>query len=280
MSNILQSKSIGTPAMLEAIEANLAEEMMSLGRDIPEGEVHEDGELYWFITGRPYPNGVTRTYLARDDQAYVEAKILATRDYFQARGVGLNWAVGPMTRPSNLGTYLEKYGFSHRHEDTIMAIDMQAIHEDLPVPAELVIQECRNSEMLRSWFPVAMRGFDATEEDTANYYNNYVKLGFGTGKSWHHYVGWLHNEPVGVATLLLHAGVAAIYGVAVLPEARRQGVGAAMTLHVLREARALGYQIALLTPSKMGIGIYRRIGFQEYGSIHHYGWSPSVHKQE
>ena len=60
MSEILQSKELGTPAMLEAIEANLAEEMMSFGRDIPEGEVHEDGELYWFITGRPYPNGVSQ----------------------------------------------------------------------------------------------------------------------------------------------------------------------------------------------------------------------------
>ena len=39
MSDILQSKSIGTPAMLEAIEANLAEEMMTFGRNIPEGEV-------------------------------------------------------------------------------------------------------------------------------------------------------------------------------------------------------------------------------------------------
>ena len=280
MSDILQSKSIGTPTMLKAIEANLAEEMMSFGRDIPEGEVHEDGELYWFITGRPYPNGVTRTYLARDDQPYIEAKILATCDHFQTHGVGLNWAVGPMTRPSNLGTHLEKHGFSHRHEDTIMAVDVQAIHEDLPTPAALVIQECSDAEMLRSWFPVAMRGFDATEKGTASYYNNYVKLGFGEGKSWHHYVGWLHNKPVGVATLLLHAGVAGIYGVAVIPEVRRQGVGTAMTLHALREAHALGYQIALLTPSKMGIGIYRRIGFQEYGSIHHYGWPPSVHKQE
>ncbi len=45
MSEILQSKALGTPAILEAIEANLAEEMMTFGRDIPEGEVHEDGEL-------------------------------------------------------------------------------------------------------------------------------------------------------------------------------------------------------------------------------------------
>src|SRR5437588_690056 len=180
----------------------------------------------------------------------------------------------------SIGTPATLEAIEANFTEEMMAIDVQATHEDLPTPAELVIQECGDAEMLRSWFPVAMRGFDATEEGTASYYNNYVKLGFGEGKPWHHYVGWLHNEPVGVATLLLHAGVAGIYGVAVLPEARRQGVGAAMTLHALREARALGYQIALLMPSKMGIGIYCRIGFQAYGSIHHYTWSPSIDKQE
>lgn len=280
MSDILPSKDIGTPAMLEAIEANLAEEMMCFGRGTPGGEVHEDTELYWFITGRPYLNGVTRTYLVRDDQAYIEAKIAETRDRFQARGVGFNWAVGPMMRPSNLGTYLENHGFSHRHEDTAMAVDVQAIHEDLPTPAELVIRECQDTEMLRAWLPVSMKGFNAAEDSTAIYYENYVNIGFGEGTPWHHYVGWLHNEAVGVASLLLHAGVAGIYGVASVPEVRRQGVGTAMTLHTLRKARALGYRIAILTPSKMGIGIYRRIGFQEYGSIHHYEWSPSMHKQE
>jgi hypothetical protein len=107
MSEILQAKDIGTPAMLEAMEANFAEAMMYFGRGTPGGEVHEDAELYWFITGRPYLNGVTGTYLARDDKAYVDAKIIETCNRFQVRGVGFNWDVGPLTRPSNLRTYLE-----------------------------------------------------------------------------------------------------------------------------------------------------------------------------
>jgi GNAT superfamily N-acetyltransferase len=129
--------------------------------------------------------------------------------------------------------------------------------------------------MLQAWLPVSTSGFSAPEESTATYYENYVNMGFGEGTPWHHYVGWLQDKAVGVASLLLHAGVAGIYGVATLPEARRQGVGTAMTLRTLREAQKLGYQIAVLTPSKMGIRIYRRIGFQEYCSIHHYVWSPS-----
>ncbi|HEX4207488.1 MAG TPA: GNAT family N-acetyltransferase, partial [Ktedonobacteraceae bacterium] len=61
--------------------------------------------------------------------------------------------------------------------------------------------------------------------------------------------------------------VACIGPVVTLPQARRQGIGAAMTLVVLREARAQEYRISVLTASPMGINIYRRIGFQEYGTF-------------
>src|SRR5438093_3962955 len=128
MSGILQGSAIGTPVMLEAMEANLAEEMMSFGRGLPGGEVREDAELHWFITGSPHLNGVTRTYLAKDDKDYIDAKIVEAQHAFQARGVGFNWAVGPTARPSNLGNYLEHHGFSHRHEDTTMAVVIPSMY--------------------------------------------------------------------------------------------------------------------------------------------------------
>jgi predicted acetyltransferase len=47
---------------------------------------------------------------------------------------------------------------------------------------------------------------------------------------------------------------------------------AAMTLAPLREARARGYAIGTLSPSEMGLRIYRRIGFREYCQIHIYAF--------
>ena len=83
---------------------------------------------------------------------------------------------------------------------------------------------------------------------------------------------WLHDEPVALTSLFLHAGVAGIYGVTTIPEARRQGIAAAMTQSALHEARLLGYRVAILSPTQMSRGIYRRLGFQEYSTIHHSGW--------
>jgi len=46
----------------------------------------------------------------------------------------------------------------------------------------------------------------------------------------------------------------------------------AMTLAALREARHVGYRLAILTASPDGVGIYRRIGFREYCTISRYRW--------
>jgi predicted acetyltransferase len=43
-----------------------------------------------------------------------------------------------------------------------------------------------------------------------------------------------------------------------------------MTLAALREARARGYAIGILSPSEMGLRIYQRIGFREYCKVNIY----------
>ena len=71
----------------------------------------------------------------------------------------------------------------------------------------------------------------------------------------------------------LGAGVAGLSSVATVPEARRQGIGTAVTLHLLEQARAMGYRIGVLFSSDMAVGVYRKLGFREYRKGSFYVWT-------
>jgi predicted acetyltransferase len=60
--------------------------------------------------------------------------------------------------------------------------------------------------------------------------------------------------------------------VGTVPEARRQGFGAAVTLAALRDARALGYRVGILHSSAMGFPVYQRLGFRELCRMSKFEW--------
>ncbi len=266
---------LNTLAMQAAMEANFAEEMMCFGRSLLNGEVHESPELFWFYTGRPFLNSVTRTQLVRADEAYIHQKITEVCTYFAAHDTRFVWAVDAATRPTHLATSLEKRGFTKVGEDSTMAIDIHRMNENVSAPAGFTITEIEDEDALKIQRDLSVRGFGATPEGAQTYYENFVATGYGKGRPWHHYIGRLNNIPVAIASLLLHAGIAGIYGIATLPEARKQGIGAAITLYALREARTRGYRIGALVPSEMGISLYRTLGFQEMQKVSFYSWSPT-----
>ena len=68
--------------------------------------------------------------------------------------------------------------------------------------------------------------------------------------------------------------VVGVYGVAVTPPARGKGIGAAISLKPLLEARDRdGYHHAVLFATEVGVPVYQRIGFRLTGGyINRYLW--------
>ena len=271
MSDILQT--LKSPPLEAAIEANFSAEMANLSYGLPQGELHKTSELFWMYTGARGPNAVLCSRFVNDEPDYIEAKIEEMIAFFKTRNIDFSWTTGPSTRPAELGQMLEAHGFVYSDSTTGMAIDLLSLNENVFTNANLAIIEIEDLETLKILRSIEISGFGTSENAAQNYYDSYAYSGFGNGTSWHHYIGWLHREPVAIASLLLHAGVAGIYGVATIPQSRRQGVAAAMTLNALHEARELGYRIAVLSPTEMSNALYRRIGFQEYCKLLHYDWS-------
>lgn len=261
------------PALAIAMEANFNEETLCFGRSRRQWELHKTPELYWMYSDPGQQNGVILSSFDSDDAAYAGRKIDEMLDFYIARHTSFLWTIGPSTHPGNLATHLEAHGFVLVATTIGMAADLHALNEEVHTSASLIINEVEDLHALKVLCEVEKRGFDTSEEGEQRYYDTYANAGFGPGTPWHHYIGWLRDVPVASASLLYHAGVAGLYGISTVPEARRQGVAAAMTLQALRAARHTGYRVAILSPTDMSEAIYRRIGFRAYCTLLHYEWS-------
>jgi GNAT superfamily N-acetyltransferase len=148
--------------------------------------------------------------------------------------------------------------------------------ENVPAPEGLEIERVRDEEGLLAWEDVLGRGFGEGPREAAWAAEMYRRVGLDEDATWRHYLGLFGGAPVATSTLFLGAGVAGIYFVSTVEEVRRRGIGAALTLAPLLEARKIGYRTGVLGASEMGYPVYRRLGFAEYCRIGLYEWQPPV----
>lgn len=214
-------------------------------------------------------NGVFRAQL---DEDQLDVKIEDAIAVFKAIGAPMTWWTGPATRPADLGKHLQEHGLQHEYDFTGMAIDLLTLGDARP-SAGLTIKPIRDAQSLRTWCDVLTRGFAMPVLVGDAYLDMFVRTGLGEELPWRWYLGLLEGEPVATSMLALSAGVAGIYYVATLPEARGRGIGTAMSLRPLLDAREMGYRAGILRSSEMGVGVYRRLGFQEYCKIGRYVWT-------
>lgn len=263
---------LSAPALVTAIEANLFDLFHRLGR-WPRAEWYEDGALWWAITDIPFAmfTSALRPRFVPDD---LDAALDVVIARYQSGNIPALWWTGPTTTPADLGARLVAHGFRQTDDGPGMAVDLQALNEDIPIPSGFTIEKVSHAAALRTWFHPFVAGFDVPDDFTEPFIDWYEWAIFRAGVPLHTYLGRLNGEPVACSSVYFGAGVAGIYDVATIPEARRQGIGALITLAPLRDARTLGYRAAILHASQMGHGVYRRLGFRQYCTIGQYVWSP------
>jgi GNAT superfamily N-acetyltransferase len=258
----------GRERVVEAIEANAAETLMEMGR-VGGGEQREDGRVRWSIGGSPidYHNCVVAAGL---DAGEADQAIAESLDRMRAHGVPGSWHVGPSMRPADLGARLLAAGFTEGGSEPGMAAGLQQLPA-LDPPEGLWIATVATTQELKVWSDTLAQGFGEGEREATWVGSVFGRIGFGTGR-WQHYLAYLDGEPVATSTLHVAAGVAGVYFVMTVPEARRRGIGAAVTLAAMRGARDLGVELAVLGSSPAGRSVYASLGFDEYCTIELYEW--------
>ncbi len=258
------------PALAAAIEANSIESMADEGRS-SQVTLYRKPDIAWFVTGMPYPS-FNRVLHAQFESEDVDARIEAALAPFKARNVPMAWHTGPTTRPSNLGERLIAHGLKCTSDEPGMAADLRALDDDTKLSLDFIIERVDDLAGLRTWSEIFTTAFGQSESAAEATVAVETDLGIGDHPWRRLYVGSLCGEPVATAMLFLGAGVAGIHGVGTLPKVRRRGLGKAMTVTPLLEARAMGYRVGVLHASPLGVGVYRKLGFQEYCRLCRYVW--------
>jgi GNAT superfamily N-acetyltransferase len=261
---------LSTPSLARAIKENLYDYFDALGRSeiaqIDEGP----GWLRWRTpVFHPWFNGVLCTRPpVEGDTALVESSLA----FFRSQGTpSLTWWLSPDQPSAAWGPYLQPHGFHFDDSTPGMAIALEALPKEERLPAGLEIIPVDDEAALRTWVDVFAEGYPTPSEMKEPLFS--LLAGLGLDLPVRHYLGLLDGVPAATSNLFLGAGVAGVMFVATLPTSRGRGVGAAMTLSPLYEARDLGYRAGIWQSSQMGYPIYRKLGFQHLTAMEIYYWS-------
>ena len=270
MSEILRDASI--EKLIKAIEENLSAWIPFFGLLGQSYSNHPIG-VKRSITNLPFSlfNSVMDAQLVPDQ---VDPTIEIIVSDAKAHNVSVLWWIGPSTQPIDLGKSLEKNGFTFDEKSPGMAVDLRRLNESLPKPEGFSIHLAHDAAAHKQWSTVMELGFGVTSPNEISV-NAWCRiLQQANSETIQAYTGMLDNRPVATSLLFLAAGVAGVYCVATIPDARRKGIGALLTQYPLLQARSRGYQVGVLQSSEMGLGVYHSLGFQEYCDINTYLWKP------
>jgi ribosomal protein S18 acetylase RimI-like enzyme len=236
--------------------------------------VEDRPQLLRTAVGLPvtYTNQINAARLSSGD---ADAEIAATEAFLDRHGVPGMWVVGPLSEPEDLGERLVRRGWVYDEDLPWMAASISTVLEPGPqVPAGLMVEAVEDDDAQDRWLSVMADGFGMNAAGREAMSRLASAVGYGPTRPWRRFVGSIDGRPVGTAGLMVTERVAGVYNVATIPDARRLGVGAAMTAVALREGRARGFEVAVLGASTKGYGVYRRMGFAEVCRVALYDWKP------
>lgn len=237
----------------------------------PNVELSISRHLTWLVTNMPdhFMNLVVCTDLPQNGADEIIDNAL---NHFKTLNIRkLSWLAQEGVKASMLKKHLEARGLTFRESFAAeMGLDLTVLPEKTRSNNHLQIIPVEDNETLKKWIHVAAIGFGMHPEVEEVWYGFFAKTVFD--HPFRTYLALLNGKPVGTSQLFTSGGVAGIYNVSSIPEARGQGVGTAITLAPLLEARDQGYHIGVLQASSMGYGVYRKIGFDDFGKLSVFLW--------
>jgi len=229
-------------------------------------QYEETEEFSRFFTGIPFYffNGVIDNHISSEN---VMKKIKENIVFFEKRQVPFLWVLCPSSTPKNMRELLIKNGFIIDKLQG-MAYNLKILSTEREIVNKVEIIKIENMEILKVWNDIILMGFGFPKEVRSDFFYkafSFILLNEKTSASA--FLAYYDGNPVASSLVLYKAGVAGIHMVTTLEEARGKGIGTAITLASLNEAKKLGYELTILHSTEMGLNMYKQMGFKEYCTI-------------
>jgi GNAT superfamily N-acetyltransferase len=245
--------------IVEAFEENLRAFILA-AQGCSWAEVGNEDDVSWLLTGLPWSwcNGIVH---ARFEDATADHRIEAVLEPFRARGIDVAWWVTRTSTPADLIDRLHDHGLvADEPVDPGMVCDLST-WSGLPVRAGLTIERVCDAAAFTDWCDVFVAGMGMPTNGRAAFEQRFVDIAVGAQAPIRAYLARNHGQPIATGFGVAHRDLIGIYAVATVPEARRQGIGAAITARIMEDARRAGARYAILESSEMGLALYRRLGY-------------------
>jgi hypothetical protein len=196
----------------------------------------------------------------RDDGVDADEFISRAKQFFAAKERGFSvWIRGSQAEDRDLLAAAEAAGFQLVYEMPEMTLGKKLEPPVLPPGAEL--RRLTAVEQATDFWRVATASYSSIgfpPEIFAGYTNHAGLLAENVVA----FLALLDGEPVGIAMTMVSHGVAGIYWVGSLEQARGKGLGRAVTVAATNAGFDLGAGVASLQASPMGKSIYLALGYE------------------
>jgi GNAT superfamily N-acetyltransferase len=257
-----------TAALLAAYDAQMR---MPPGT-VPTGVTYEhDGPVLRVVGGH-----VGRIRAPRDvgvTGAALDRLIARQRDYFQARGQGVEWKLRAHDRPADLPERLVAAGFVPQEPSAVLIGSAEEVAAEPVLPDAVVLRRVSEAGDLRRFADQQTDVWGVDCSWIAADLAARVSADPGQITIW---VAEAGDRIACTAYAVYHPGTdfVALLGGATLPDWRGRGLYRAMLAARAREALARGFRLLHVDASPASAPILRRCGFHEITTSRWYAWTP------
>jgi GNAT superfamily N-acetyltransferase len=245
--------------VIDRVHLNLIQSSRQLFELDPDAAI-EAGPGWIFGAGGHTHPVISNAAFRNEDALDAEEFVARAKSFFANRGRGFSvWVRGAQPEDDDLLAAAEAAGLQFVYAMPEMVLDAPVEAPPLPPGAEM--RMLTEVEQIDDYWEIAAASYTSLgfpPEVFASYSNRTGLLADNIAA----FIAYLDGESVSIAMTIVNHGVAGIYWVGSLEQARGKGLGRATTAAATNAGFEMGADLASLQASPMGKPIYERMGYK------------------